>query len=520
MSGVGKGVQNGVDETASAPRRGVVQWQPDPTARLEDRLAALVQHVGENDAAVPVVRRIFDDGVADRLAALQLKHEAQLRSYDPIGEYKYLDVVYWVYNKVKLAISMGLDRSPPLTILDIGAGGAHFARACQEFGHTVTSIDVEVPVYEDISILLGVRRTIMRVEPKVPLPNFDRKFDMVTAVAINFSFVDGAGWPMDNWLFFLNDLMRNQFRFPARLYLNLNQECRGDQLVYNPELLSFCARLGAATTSLGVIDWKLDEPCTVPGASGVVVAKEKSPLLPDPRKPLSSRLSALLDHLKEDDRRVRIVRKIFEATPDVSLTNLQKKYEAEFAEFDENPAGGLKFLDVVYWVYEKTRLMRPLDVVSRSPMNILDLGAGGAHWGRICMELGHRVVSIDIDDPLYEDIADLMGIRRTIMRIEPDVPLPNFDRKFDLVTAIAINFHQIEWNVTYWSLEQWKYLFNDLIVRHLRYPGRIYFELNQEFRDGQWVHNAEVLEYCRRHGATIQGRGTIDWKLEHPIRLD
>lgn len=520
MGEIGKVVQNGAGEAASAAGHAVVQWQPDPTARLEDRLATLVQHVGESDAAIPVVRRIFDDGAAGRLAALQLKHQAHLRSYDPTGEYKYLDVVYWVYNKVKLAISMGLDRSPPLTILDIGAGGAHFARACQEFGHTVTSIDVEVPVYEDISILLGVRRTIMRVEPKVVLPNFDRKFDMITAVAINFSLVDGAGWPMDNWLFFLNDLMRNQLRFPARLYLSLNQESRGDELVYNPELLAFCSGFGAATTSLGVIDWKVDGPCTVPVAPDAIVAKERSPLSPDPRKPLSSRLSVLLDHLSEDDRRVRIARGIFAATPDVSLATLQKKYEAEFAEFDENPAGGLKFLDVVYWVYEKTRLIRPLEVASRPPMNILDLGAGGAHWGRVCMELGHHVVSIDIEDPLYEDIANLLGIRRTIMRIEPDIPLPNFDRKFDLITAIAINFHQIEWNVTYWSLEQWKYLFNDLITRHLRYPGRIYFELNQELRDGQWVHNAEVLEYCRAHGATIQGRGTVDWKLEHPIRLD
>jgi hypothetical protein len=34
------------------------------------------------------------------------------------------------------------------------------------------------------------------------------------------------------------------------------------------------------------------------------------------------------------------------------------------------------------------------------------------------------------------------------MKIEPELHLPNFDVKFDLTTAVAINFHQIAPNIT------------------------------------------------------------------------
>jgi SAM-dependent methyltransferase len=238
----------------------------------------------------------------------------------------------------------------------------------------------------------------------------------------------------------------------------------------------------------------------------------------DPRASISGRLAELAEAVPANDPDFALVRRIFEPIPDERLAALQRKYEAELGDFESEPAGEYKYLDVVHWTYDKLRLARSLGLDNRTPLSILDLGAGGGHFARACLEFGHHVVSVDIDVPVYDDVAQLLGVRRTIMRVEPGMPLANFDRKFDLVTAIGINFHQIEWNAVHWSLAHWKFLFQDLTVRQLRFPGRIYFELNRECRgEDCWEYNSEVLEYCADRGAKVTDRGAIDWHFSEAI---
>ena len=215
-----------------------------------------------------------------------------------------------------------------------------------------------------------------------------------------------------------------------------------------------------------------------------------------------------------------MAKRILHGISDTQFIDLQQKYRSELDEFDANSAGELKYLDLAHWTGEKLKLARALDLDRSSPLAILDLGAGAGHFARICNFFGHHVTSVDVEVQIYNDIARLLDVSRTIMRIEPEVPLPNFDRKFDLITAVAINFNQIDWNVRYWSLEQWKFLFSDLVSRQLQFPGRIYFELNQEYRGDQLIYNSELLEYCERNGAAVSERGVINWEFDKWRTLD
>src|SRR6266404_5919080 len=240
--------------------------------------------------------------------------------------------------------------------------------------------------------------------------------------------------------------------------------------------------------------------------------KGKQVVQPDPRQALSCQYSALAEYAGTQDSPATLVKRVLEGISDVQIAGLQERYKAELDEFEA--AGEFKYLDLPYWTYFKLRLARELGLDKAPSLSILDLGAGAGHFARICNHFGHSITSLDVEVRVYEDIARLLNVQRTIIRIEPEMPLPNFDRKFDLITAIAINFHQIEWNMRHWSLDQWKFLFNDLVSRQLRFPGRIYFELNKEYRGDRLVYNPEVLEFCARNGAAVSEGGVIKWEFE------
>src|SRR4051794_26644332 len=67
-----------------------------------------------------------------------------------------------------------------------------------------------------------------------------------------------------------------------------------------------------------------------------------------------------------------------------------------------HPAGEFKYVDVPLWLWAKSRSIVDLDIDAAAPgMRILDLGCGGSHFGFLCHALGHKVVGLDIDVPVY-----------------------------------------------------------------------------------------------------------------------
>lgn len=232
---------------------------------------------------------------------------------------------------------------------------------------------------------------------------------------------------------------------------------------------------------------------------------------PKPHLPYPSQLASAAQLRGAEDPLFILTQKILDGVDPRAIEDLQEKYKAEMAI--AKPSGPPKYLDVPLWTLNKAQLAGALGLDTAPPLSILDLGAGACHFSRVCHYFGHSTVAVDIEVPLYEDIAGVLGVQRTIHTVEPGVALPDFGRRFDLVTAVAINFHRIVVNVSYWSLEQWKFLFNDLVSNQLRFPGRLYFELNREFRGGELVINSELIDYCASNGAEITKGYAIDWRF-------
>jgi SAM-dependent methyltransferase len=157
---------------------------------------------------------------------------------------KYLDLDRWIDINIRRIREIELDLTWPKRILDLGCGAGYFLHIAQLLGHKGLGLDVDyLPMFAEITRLLGVRRVISRIEPFTPLPDVGGKFDLITAFMICFNNHKQPNlWEVPEWEFFLDDLAK--YLAPrGRVWLELNREYDGT--FYTPELREFFALRGA-----------------------------------------------------------------------------------------------------------------------------------------------------------------------------------------------------------------------------------------------------------------------------------
>ena len=157
---------------------------------------------------------------------------------------KYLELDRWIAISIRRIREIELDLARRKRILDLGCGAGYFLYIAQLLGHSGLGLDVDsVPMFSDITRLLGVRRVIQRIRAFDPLPVLGAKFDLVTAFMICFNNHKQTNlWGVPEWEFFLDDLSRH-LAPRGRVWLELN--CEYDGTFYTPELKAFFQRRGA-----------------------------------------------------------------------------------------------------------------------------------------------------------------------------------------------------------------------------------------------------------------------------------
>jgi SAM-dependent methyltransferase len=157
---------------------------------------------------------------------------------------KYLNLERWIDINIRRIREIELDLTRRKRILDLGCGAGYFLHIAQLLGHKGLGLDVDyVPMFAEITSLLGVRRVISRIEPFTPLPDLGEEFDLITAFMICFNNHKQPNlWDVPEWEFFLDDLAK--YLTPrGRVWLELNREY--DETFYTPELQEFFALRGA-----------------------------------------------------------------------------------------------------------------------------------------------------------------------------------------------------------------------------------------------------------------------------------
>jgi cyclopropane fatty-acyl-phospholipid synthase-like methyltransferase len=140
--------------------------------------------------------------------------------------YKYFDKPLWLRSKMMRAIELGLDKSPPSSVLDLGCGAGYFLYCCKYLGHSVHGMDLpDYEFYRDMIALFGISRTGFRIEPYKNLPRLGKRFDVITAHQICFNGHKTENlWGVDEWDFFLDDLEENLLKPGGTIALEFNAE--------------------------------------------------------------------------------------------------------------------------------------------------------------------------------------------------------------------------------------------------------------------------------------------------------
>lgn len=157
----------------------------------------------------------------------------------------------------------------------------------------------------------------------------------------------------------------------------------------------------------------------------------------------------------------------------------------------------VKYIDPITWFESKVRLARQIELDTRKPMRILDIGTGPAHFPTVAQFYGHEVLGTELPlratgklegGHLYDSLGDIYNVRRIAMKVEPFTPLPPFEHRFDLVTAFLAAFN-VDRERQPWSIEMWNFFLSDLKRNVLTETGELYMSLTNH------KVTAEVWDY-------------------------
>ena len=160
-------------------------------------------------------------------------------------------------------------------------------------------------------------------------------------------------------------------------------------------------------------------------------------------------------------------------------------------------------LELRPWLRRKLYYADRLGLRTSAPQSILDLGCGAGYFPWICRRLGHRVQGLDLDTQgMFNALVEYLRLPRQTWRIQAHERLPDFEQRFDLITAFEICFNN-HGRPDLWGPEAWEFFLRDLVEHQLSPQGRVYFTLNREphgilFPPG-------VRELFVRYGAQIDG---------------
>ena len=165
-----------------------------------------------------------------------------------------------------------------------------------------------------------------------------------------------------------------------------------------------------------------------------------------------------------------------------------------------------KYLDAHKWLALNIRYARELGLVEKPPRSVLDLGCGGGFFLVVCRLLGSQVLGLDLDkDLVLNEMIKLFKLERVTWRIRAFVKLPDFRRKFDLITAFMICFN-FPPKHPYWGPRQWDFFLNDMSERLLP-GGRLLLSLNKQ-PDGN-EYDDTLRAYFESREGVVTGKRII-----------
>ena len=155
---------------------------------------------------------------------------------------------------------------------------------------------------------------------------------------------------------------------------------------------------------------------------------------------------------------------------------------------------GFKYSRLPRYVELNLRRVYELDLHKGPPRSVLDIGAGAGFFLYLGKRFGNEMLGFDcVADDFYTGIHKSFAVDCRNLAVHAFTPLPDFGRRFDLITAFAVCFHVIEDN--FWTHEAWKFFIDDLLTNQLNPTGIIHLHLN----DAPSGARAKTIAHIRQH---------------------
>lgn len=189
----------------------------------------------------------------------------------------------------------------------------------------------------------------------------------------------------------------------------------------------------------------------------------------------------------------------FKSRIDVERWNALRDHWAE-VERQTFHKGYVKYFDIERWLNYALYIARWADLMGTSRERILDIGCGSGMFGRVCIEFGHKVTGIDVGNPMFMQMCEVLGVDCRVAPVYRNQRLPEELNGYDLITAISPKFYLGEkidgrLEMYNWNDADWDFFLGDIRSR-LRPQGRVLIRFNSEEKlpPGVWRR----LEHARR----------------------
>lgn len=140
-----------------------------------------------------------------------------------------------------------------------------------------------------------------------------------------------------------------------------------------------------------------------------------------------------------------------------------------------------KYFDLETWLKYHLRHVLAMGLhTEQHPKRILDVGCGSGIFLFIAKVLGHDGIGMDVNSPMYMQMAACLGVDYLPDLVHPKTRLDARLTGFDWITAIAIKFDRGDFarpGAASWDLGEWQFFLADLKSR-MNEGGRLYLKPN------------------------------------------
>lgn len=189
-------------------------------AMVESLPRAIVRGLHARDFEVTCFFRWLMEQDYDVFAYAELQKRYINREQLP--QAKFFALSYYLPKKLRYLITLNWKCSPPMRVLDLGAGPGHVHLLGRYMGHEVVGIDLPgQEVFEAMRAFWRAPCVEHRIQAYKPLPQLGR-FDFVTGFCAQFDRYGDAGlWEVPEWEWFIDHVMHEHLNPGGRLYIHL-----------------------------------------------------------------------------------------------------------------------------------------------------------------------------------------------------------------------------------------------------------------------------------------------------------